>query len=118
MRISEMNTKQAANCLCLIAAPLGRIGEDAVVNAYLKSLSSKKGATMMQLISGAVSELIPALLNTHYEDTVAVIAALTSKTAQEIEEQNILATLRDVRGSIDKDLIDFFTASVGMDGGK
>ena len=118
MRISEMNTKQAAECVCAISAPLGRIGEDAAVNAYLKSLSGQKGKTMMQMIASAVAELVPALLNTHFDDTVAVIAALTGKTAQDIESQNILSTLRDVRGSIDKDLIDFFTASAGMDGEK
>lgn len=118
MRISEMNTKQAAQTLCMIAEPLSRIGEDESVNAFLKSLSSKKGSTMMQLISGAVAQIVPALLNTHFDDTVNVLSALTGKSANEIEQQNILVTMRDVRESIDKDLLDFFTASSATDGEK
>ena len=118
MRISEMNTKEAAACLCKIAAPVGRIGEDKALNAYLRKLNENKGKTLLEVISGAMSTLLPVMLENHYADVIAVLSALTGKSAEEIEEQNILVTMRDAQGVIDKDLLDFFTASRGTDGAK
>lgn len=118
MRISEMNTKEAAVCLCKLAAPMGRIGEDKALNAYLKGMTNNKGKTLLEVISGALATLLPVLLENHYADTITVISALTGKSVQEIEDQNILLTMRDAQSVVDKDLLDFFTALRGTDGAK
>lgn len=119
MKISEMSTRQAAECLCKISAPLGRIGEDEAVIEQLKEFGEKaKGQAVLTLVTGMASKFVPLLLDTHYEDTVEILAAMTGKTAVEIGEQSVLVTLKDARESVDKDLIDFFTASVGSARGR
>lgn len=118
MKISEMETKQAAQCICRIAQPIGRIGEDKEIAAYLKTLGGRKGEPVIALISGAIAKLLPVLLDAHYEDAVEILSAMTGKSKEEIGSQNVLITMRDAKECVDKDLIDFFIASRNTGGEK
>lgn len=118
MKISEMSTVQAAKCLCRIAEPVGRIGADEKITAYLKTLSGQKGKPLIAVLTGAMSYLMPVLLDTHYDDVAEVLSAMTGKSREEIDKQKLIVTMRDAKECIDQDLIDFFTSSAATDGEK
>lgn len=116
MKISQMGTAQAAKCLCMIAEPVGRIGADEKITAYLKSLNTQKGKALLTVITGAVAALLPTLLDSHYDDIAQVLSALTGKSREEIDTQSLIVTMRDARECIDQDLIDFFMPSSATGG--
>lgn len=113
MKISQMSTKEAAGVLCRIAGPVEVIGSDSEVSAYLKRLSQMKDEPLFAVICGAVGQLIPVLLDRHYEETVEILSALTGKDKEEIGAQSVLMTMRDAKECVDQDLIDFFTSARG-----
>ena len=55
----------------------------------------------------------PVLLGTHLQDTAEILSALTGKSAAEVLEQPGHVTIADMRGCLDKDLLDFFMPSAG-----
>lgn len=118
MKISEMNTAQAAKCLCRIAEPIGKIGEDEKLTGYLKALSGQKGKALITVITQAMAALLPVLLDTHYADVIEVLSAMTGKSREEIDAQSLMMTMRDARECIDQDLIDFFMPSSATVGEK
>lgn len=118
MKISQMSTTQAAKCLCRIAEPMGRIGADEKITGYLKTLGAKKGRPVLEVATGALATLLPVLLDKHYDDVAEIISAMTGKSREEIDAQNMLVTMRDAKECIDRELIDFFMPSSATVGGK
>ena len=55
--------------------------------------------------------MLPQLLGPHLDDLIAVAAALTGKTAEQVAAQRGTETIRDLMDCFDKDLIDFFKSS-------
>ena len=91
MKLSEMNTQQLAECLCKIAPALERIGMDEATNRAFAALSGKlDGGTRMQQLAQMVGALVPALLGTHFDDMVVIVAAMTGKTEDGVRAQNLL----------------------------
>ena len=56
-----------------------------------------------------IGQWIPLLLKKHRDDVFAILATVNGVTVDVIREQNILATMRQIRElAEDKDLTDFF----------
>lgn len=112
MKLSEMNTKELSRALCQLAGPLEKIGSDDSITKMFKDMSNKKGQiSKLQEASKMVGTIIPVLLEKHQADTFTALSILTGKSVQEIETQNGMQTVRDLKGVLDKDLLDFFTPS-------
>ena len=111
MKLSEMNTKQLAQALCAMADPLSRITQSKELNEALSAYSTnhREDQTVLQKFSGLIEKTVPALLCTHYDDMVKVIAVMTGKSAEEINNQNGAQTIIEVKTFFDKDFSDFFT---------
>ena len=115
MKLSEMNTQKLAECLCKIAPALERIGMDEATNRAFAALSGKlEGGTRMQQLAQMVGSLVPALLGTHFDDMVTIVAEMTGKTEEGVRVQNGFATVRDVKSFFDEDFIDFFKSSAAQ----
>lgn len=102
MKLSEMTTRRAAECLCDIAAPVGRLLDSPALKTWYEQ---NKGESVS--IHGFIP-LVPVLLRDHYDDTAAIVAALTGKTREQIDNQPIMQTVHDVQESMDEELISFF----------
>lgn len=116
MKLSEMNTQQLAACLCKIAPVLERIGMDDGTNRAFEALSGKlEGSTRMQQLAQMVGALVPALLGSHFDDVVTIVAAMTGKTEDGVRTQNGFTTIRDVQSFFDEDFLGFFRSSAAQE---
>ena len=118
MKLSEMNTRQLAAMLCRLTLPMSRIAQDEALSGVFKRLKDAMRAneymTNMQKMA-MLMDAVPVLLEAHYEDTVEIIAAMTGKSAAEVDEQNGMETIKELAGCIDSQFIDFFRSSAAMD---
>lgn len=106
MKLSEMSTRKAAECMVELAAPVGALVKDPAVREYLEKAAQKKAS--IDMLADAVGVLLPVFLQKHYSETVKVLSILTGKSAPEIDEQPIKTTISDVKESLDGDLFGFF----------
>lgn len=106
MKLSEMSTEKLADTLLEIAEPVSNIACDEAITNSMQMLNMKK--SNIYNIGLIVNQMLPLLLKTHADDTYRIIAALTEKTVEQVKVQNGLKTIEEVRGSFDKNLIDFF----------
>ena len=89
---------------------------DEGTNRAFSALSGKlEGCTRMQQLAQMVGSLVPALLGTHFDDMVTIVAAMTGKTEEGVRAQNGFATIRDVKSFFDEDFLDFFKSSAAQD---
>ena len=114
MKLSEMNTVQMAAALCKMAKPVGHLMQD---TELLKAIAQEgdEAQTLGEKIGSLVPEIIPALLEKHFDATVLILSALTGKSEKAIREQKGLQTVRDIMDSFDGDLMDFFFSSAGTE---
>ena len=107
MKLSEMSTQKAAQCMVELAAPMNAILKNPAVKEYMKKSANKEATVSMML--DAFAELIPVFLRDHYNEMVKIVSILSCKTAEEVSNQSIIDTLKDLKGSVDREFIDFFT---------
>lgn len=114
MKFSEMNTNQLAKAICSMANPLSRIAQSKDLNEALTAFKNdySEDQTVLQKMSGLLSKIVPALLCTHYDDVVSVVSVMTGKSVEEINTQNAMQTIAEVKSFIDEDFADFFTMFV------
>lgn len=112
MKLSEMSTDRLADVMVRIAEPVERIGSDEMLIDKLRALAQTGRKTAIENAAAMVGALVPVLLERRREDTYAVLAALTGKTAEEIAAQPAMVTLKETRESIDTDFLRFFGWSV------
>lgn len=123
MKISQMSTDQAADVLCLIAEPIEVIGTDKDFQNKLTEISKRnkergRGMNTIESVTSMVGTFVPLLLKNCRAETYAILSALSGKPVAELAAQNVLQTMRDAKDCVDRDLIDFFKSSAGMDGGQ
>ena len=114
MKLSEMSTAEMAACLCKVAQPLSRIGNDESINAYLRDsaeTAKKERKTQMQVIAESIGVLIPVLMGSRLDDVITIVSAMTGKSEDEVRAQKGMETISDVRDFVDHDFIDFFKQS-------
>lgn len=124
MKFSEMTTRQQAKIVCGIAASVSRIAKDDEVYHLMESFASDDDQEKTDRGSGLgfivqmTETVIPLLLDRHYDDTMAIAAALTDKPVSELETMGIFGIVREVRGVLDGELIGFFKQSGSSEAGK
>lgn len=120
MKLSEMNTVQLARTLCAIAPAVERLGKSKKVISALQSFSefrSGKGdGTMLEQVTRLIAAITPALLDEkNLPDTAEIVAAMTEKSVDAVLSQSGMQTIKDIRGLLDSDFLDFFTQSSSED---
>lgn len=112
MKLSEMTTGAACDCLLEIAVPVANIAEDESLVEVIRGFKADaENLTYIEIAAMVARKIIPLALKNHREDMFVILSALTGKTAAQIESQPITQTIMDARGIVDRDLIDFFTSS-------
>lgn len=113
MKLSEMSTRQAAQCMVNLAAPIGTLVKNPAVKEYMHKAANKEAT--IETLMDAFAELVPIFLRDHFDELAYIVSALTGKTPDEVGDQTVLETLTDVKSSIDGEFLRFFTKSPGMD---
>ena len=108
MKISEMNTNQAADVLVRIADPASNIMHDKKVFDMLEKLATGNDSSPVKFFADNLTMVVTVLLKDHRNDVFEIVAALSEKTVEEVGNQNIKTTVFDIKESFDKDLLDFF----------
>lgn len=107
MKLSEMSTQAAAACMAELAPHIGNIIKNKDVKKYLKLYSESE--MTLDTFGDMLIDMLPALLRDQFVDVTSVLAILTGKTAEAISAQPIKATIADVKSSLDRELVSFFT---------
>ena len=110
MKISEMSTDQAADVLVKIAEPVQNIMHDEEFTKLLERLANGDD-NALKFIGDNIVPLVNVAIKTHRKDAYTIIGALAGKTPNEIGKQSIGLTIKDIKESLDGDLISFFGSS-------
>lgn len=108
MKLSEMNTRQMAKTLCSLTRPIANLCEDKAVMDALQLLQDMRSGKKHCTMAGLLAQVMPVLLDEHYDDVAVILAALTGKTRKEIDEQSGAQTVKDIKACLDGDLASFF----------
>ena len=119
MKLSEMNTRQMADALCKLAEPIGNmVADKQFTDAFASSLKRDQDGTIGEQLARAAKVVLPKMLGSHLDDLIAIAAALTGKTEDQVAMQKGTETIRDLMGCFDKELVDFFKSSARGASGK
>lgn len=110
MKISQMTTDQGADVTLRIAEPVSKIMHDEQFLAVIEQIA-KGSDNPVKFFADNIAQIANLALKSNRESVYEIVAALNGKTAQEIAEQRFVQTIKDIRESVDKDLIDFFGSS-------
>lgn len=114
MKLSEMNVKQLSAALCQLAAPMARIAKDESLNSLFaeigKKVQSREILTNFNKM-GMLLEAVPVLLESHYADTIRIMAIMTGRTDAEVEELNGMDMIDEMMKCIDDQFLRFFRSS-------
>lgn len=115
MKLSSLSSDELADALCLLAPPLSRLAEDPAVGESLSGFrrAQEDGLPLITAAGKLIGGLIPALLKSRREDTLAVLAVLTGKPVPELRAQPGLTTVADAVRCWDEDLALFFSCAGG-----
>ena len=106
-----MDNDQACDCMVRMAQPIANIADDPEMKPMLEDLASRKGESTLEIISDMLPKIVQMAMKRHRTDLYEIVGALTSKEASEVGKLQFVWTLRELRNSIDQDLIDFFKSS-------
>ena len=111
MKISEMTNDQATEVLARISVPMSNLLEDKdfveLVDEVSKGVTDNAAAFVARIIPKAAS----FCLKSPKDDLYEIVGALTFKPAKAVGNMNFLATVKELRESIDEDFIGFFRSS-------
>lgn len=121
MKLSQMTTNQATDVLCEMTPFIANIAsDDELLNELREAIDPKQVSTRAELMAKGVekvTKLAPIVLKKRKHDVYNILGVLNNKTAEEVGNQNILATMTQVREIVrDKELLDFFKSCVGSEG--
>ena len=121
MKLSELSTDKATDVLCEISPYAINIMTDEELVAELKAAvdfkDAKTIAEKIALLVGKISKLLPIILKKKKNDLFGILGALNEKSIEEIANQNIIFTMKQIRDiSKDKELLDFFKSCTGSEG--
>lgn len=115
MKISQFTTSEAADVMCELVPAISNIMSDSELMNVLREkivINSENGSTVADMVAmGAkkIAALAPILLKAHKNDVFDILAALNKSTREEIAEQNVMVTMRQIKEAAqDEDLLSFF----------
>lgn len=97
MRLSDIRGERVLDVIAEIAAPVINIASDEEALAFFKRRPPKEGQTPQEALAERMGQAAPALMKTHRDDLVAILAALDGVTAEEyVEGMTLGSVLVDV----------------------
>lgn len=114
MKLSQLSTNKSFDVLCELSIYCVNIATDEeLMNTIFSEFVEKEGKTRLQAIIEACSDkllsMIPLLLKKHKPDVLGIVATLNETTVEEVGEQNIMVTMKQIKEIIrDKEFVDFF----------
>ena len=120
MKLSELSTDRATDVLCEIAPYITNILADEELLNELKAAvdfeNAETTAEKLAIIGNKITKIIPIILKGKKQDLLGILGALNEKTPEEIAEQNIVKTMKQIREiTKDKELLDFFKSCTGTE---
>lgn len=121
MKISEISTDNAMDVLCELTPYVTNIVTDEdLVGELKKAIDFKEANTMaekMALTAGKITKIIPIILKNRKNDMFGIVGVLNGKAIDEVAEQNIIVTMKQIRDiAKDKELLDFFKSCTDTEG--
>ena len=123
MKISEMNTGRAFECMARMAPHVVEIMSDPqLAKAKQRIMSARDGASNEAGAAGAtgmtagdlMTAVYPLLMDTHREAMLNIAAALGGKTLEEVREQPLGETMELMREGFTGELFDMFPIVMRM----
>jgi len=111
MKISEMTNDQASEVLLRIAGPISNILDDENSKPMLDEMQNADKSNPTKFLALILPRLVAFCLKDHKGDLYEIVGALSFKPAAKVGNMNFLATVKEIRESIDDQLIGFFTSS-------
>ena len=120
MKLSELSTDRATDVLCEIAPYITNIlADEELLNELKTAVDFENAETMaekMAIIGNKITKIVPIILKGKKQDLFGILGALNEKTPEEIAEQNIVKTMKQIREiTKDKELLDFFKSCTGTE---
>ena len=112
MKLSEMNTVQASDAILRLAQPATNIMQDDEVFKLVETMAQNTKAPL-KFIADNILPIATLACKSHRDDLIEIVAALTGKSIKAVREQRFTQTIADIKGSLDKELLDFFSSSGG-----
>lgn len=115
MKISEMNNDQACEVIIRISNPISNILNDDNIKPLVEELEKGKEAgetgNPLKFVAGIIPKLVAFCMKDHKGDLYEIISALSLKPVAKIGQMNFMATVKELRDSIDEEFIGFFKSS-------
>lgn len=97
MRLSEIKGERVLDVIADIAAPVISIASDEDAMAFFKPQPPKEGQTPTEAFGERMKSAAPALMKSHRDDLIAILASLDGVTPGEyIEGMTLASVLVDV----------------------
>ena len=106
MKLSAMKVPQLAATMAKIAPAIGNIMTAPAVGKFFEQYANKELTPQLGL--AGLANILPALLDSNYEDTVKIICVLTEHTKEEVEDMTIVELIPAVKGILDAELLKLF----------
>ena len=115
MKLSQMNTDQAADVLVRITQPIANIIDDPELEPMIKKIAESRELPTVKIISTFLPPVIALALKKHRGDLYEVVGALGQIPAAKIGKLPLLQVMNIVKESVDQELIDFFRSSGSLE---
>lgn len=97
MRLSDIKGERVLDVIADIAVPAINIASDEDALSFFKAQPPKDGQTTSEAFADRMKVAAPALMKTHKDDFIAILAALDGKTVDEyVEGMTLSSVLVDV----------------------
>ena len=110
MKISQMPTEQAFECMVRMVPHVAAIASDEKIIAARRSLREKDGATAADFMLS----VYPILLGEHADALCGIVSAMSGKTEEQVRAQPLEETFAAIREGFTKELLDFFPFAVRL----
>ena len=111
MKISAMTNDQAADAIIKITPAISNIFDDQNSQELIDKLSKAEGMTQQELFGKLLPEILAYCMKDHKQDVYAIVGALMCKPVSEVGKMNFIQTVKEIKNSIDDDLLGFFKSS-------
>lgn len=111
-KLSELTTDECADVLCELTPYIVNIVSDKeIMDAVGKAVDKNTITQVGIMLLGAqkITAVIPLLLKTHRPDIYSILSIVGEKSVEEVAEQNIMATMWQMKELLnDKEFVSFF----------
>ena len=111
MKISEMTNDQATQAIIRLAEPISNIMDDPNAETFFTELSEQKDKKLMNAISNILPKAVAFCMKDHKKDLYEIVGALMMVPTTKVGSMNFVQTIKEIKGSIDEDFLDFFRSA-------